>query len=212
MIAFFLLAPTAMLTCEATKWVVWVVVIGSFIVRGALRLAERAVTEALSERLVDKVASIGPTIAFPHALIREALNAGSDETSDAELHLRIAEALDEDLEAEPSELARHYGLAVAVAGPERVIAAYEAAAQAAAEAHDHEQAAAQLRRALSLIPESEGAARAPLSWPDVRARIRELPPRRRRPRIRQSLLPLVGRRMRRRREKRFWRPTPRRTE
>jgi class 3 adenylate cyclase len=124
--------------------------------------AERAVTEALSERLVDKLASTRPTIAFPHALIREALIAGSDEASDAELHLRIAEALQEDPEAEPSELARHYGLAVAVAGPERAIAAYEAAALAVAEAHDHEQAAAQLRSALSLIPESEVAARAPL--------------------------------------------------
>lgn len=124
--------------------------------------AERAVTEALSERLVDKVAAKRPTIAFPHALIREALSASSDEATGAELHLKIAEALQEDPEAEPAELARHYGVAVAVAGPERAIAAYQAAALAAAEGHDHEQAAGQLRSALALLPESDLTARAPL--------------------------------------------------
>jgi class 3 adenylate cyclase len=124
--------------------------------------AERAVAEALSERLVNKVAAKRPTIAFPHGLVREALTAGSDEATGAELHLAIAEALEEDPAAEPAELARHYGLAVAVAGPERAIAAYQAAAQAAAEGHDHEQAATQLRSALNLLAESDLAARAPL--------------------------------------------------
>jgi hypothetical protein len=38
--------------------------------------AERAVQEALSERLVDDVVALRPTIAFPHALVREALIAG----------------------------------------------------------------------------------------------------------------------------------------
>jgi tetratricopeptide (TPR) repeat protein len=124
--------------------------------------AQRAVSEALSERLVDEVASARATIAFPHALIREALSAGSDEASGARLHLAIARALEEDPDAEPAELARHYGLAVAVDGPERAIGAYQAAALAAAARHDHEQAAAQLHKALALLPEGDAGARAPL--------------------------------------------------
>ena len=85
----------------------------------------------LRRQLLERAEAEGTTTS---ALIREALIAGSDEASDAVLHLRIAEALQEDPEAEPSELARHYGLAVAVAGPERAIAAYEAAALAVDEA------------------------------------------------------------------------------
>ncbi len=85
--------------------------------------AARAVEQALSERLVDKVPAAQPTIAFPHALIREALAASTDEATRSELHLAIARALERDDDAEPAELARHYGLAVAIAGPERAIAA-----------------------------------------------------------------------------------------
>ncbi len=124
--------------------------------------SERAVSEALTERLVDEVDSARPTIVFPHAVIREALTARSEGAGRSRLHLAIAEALEEDPEAEPAELARHYGLAVAIAGPEHAIAAYQAAALVAAEEHDHEQAAAQLHTALNLIPESDPAARAPL--------------------------------------------------
>ena len=124
--------------------------------------AERAVAQALSERLVDEVAAARPTIAFPHALIREALTAGAADATRARLHFAVAEALEDDPEAEPAELARHYGQGVAVAGPERAIAAYETAAVAAAGGHDHEQAAAHLRSALALIPKSDLTARAPL--------------------------------------------------
>ncbi len=121
--------------------------------------AERAVTAALSERLVDEVPAPEPTIAFPHALVRETLIASSEEAALARLHLAIAEALEAEPEAEPAEVARHYGLSVALAGPEPAIAAYRAAARAAAAAHDHEQAAAQLQCALSLLPENDLAAR-----------------------------------------------------
>jgi len=124
--------------------------------------SERVVAEALSERLVDIVASSRPTIAFPHMLVREALAAVDDEASLAHLHHRIAEALEGDPDVEPAELARHRGLAVTVAGPEAAIGAYRAAALAAAEGHDHEQAAAQLRRALSLVPTNDLLTRAPL--------------------------------------------------
>lgn len=123
--------------------------------------AERAVQEALSERLVDDVAATEPTIAFPHALVREALIAGTGDAAAARLHLAIAKALEGDAGAEPAELARHYGLSVELAGPEPAIAAYRAAAAVAAEAHDHEQAASHIQSALSLLPEAALAERAP---------------------------------------------------
>jgi eukaryotic-like serine/threonine-protein kinase len=122
--------------------------------------AERAVQEALSERLVNDVVAAEPTVAFPHALIREALIAGTSDAAQARLHLAIAQVLEKDPTAEPVELARHYGLSVELAGPEAPIAAYRAAANAAADAHDHEQAAAQLQCALSLLPGDDLGARA----------------------------------------------------
>jgi class 3 adenylate cyclase/tetratricopeptide (TPR) repeat protein len=123
--------------------------------------AARAVREALSERLVDDVAAAEPTIAFPHALVREALIAGMGDAAAARLHLAIAKALERDADTEPAELARHYGLSVELAGPEPAIAAYRAAATAAAEAHDHEQAVSHIQSALSLLPEAALAERAP---------------------------------------------------
>jgi class 3 adenylate cyclase/tetratricopeptide (TPR) repeat protein len=122
--------------------------------------ATDAVGEALSERLVDDVPAAQPTIAFPHALVREALIAGTGEADRARLHLAIAEALEGEPEAEPAELARHFGLAVELTGPQSAIAAYRAAAAAAADGHDHEQAAAHMQSVLALQPEDGSAARA----------------------------------------------------
>lgn len=122
--------------------------------------AERAVRQGLAESLVDEVAAVQPTIAFPHALVREALVAGTGEAARARLHLAIARALDSNPGAEPAELARHYGLAVELAGPQPAIAAYRTAAMAAAAGHDHEQAAAHIASAVSLLPESDLAERA----------------------------------------------------
>jgi len=124
--------------------------------------ADRAVEEALSERLVEDVATAQLTIAFPHALIREALLAGAGDAVQARLHLAIARALEEEPGAEPTELARHHGLAVAVAGPEPAIAAYQAAAVTAAADHNHEQAANHMRSALALLPDGDLPARAPV--------------------------------------------------
>lgn len=118
-----------------------------------------AVAQALSEHLVDEVPAVKPTVAFPHALIREALAAGIESAERARLHLAIARALEADTDAEPAELARHYGLAVALTGPERACAAYRAAAGAAAATHDHEQAAVLLRSALALLAKRDPAAR-----------------------------------------------------
>jgi eukaryotic-like serine/threonine-protein kinase len=123
-------------------------------------VAERAAHDALSERLVEDVATAEPTIAFTHALVREALIAETGDAARARSHLAIARALEEDPAAEPAELARHYGLSVELAGAEPALAAYRAAAASAAEGHDHERAAAHLRRALSLLPEGDLAATA----------------------------------------------------
>ncbi|HET7574063.1 MAG TPA: AAA family ATPase, partial [Solirubrobacterales bacterium] len=121
--------------------------------------AERAVTEAISERLVDDVPAAEPTIGFPHALVREALAAGASGAAQARLHLAIAEALKGDPEAEPAELARHLGLAVELTGTDPAVAAHRAAAAAATTAHDHEQAASHWRAVLELISEDDLASR-----------------------------------------------------
>ena len=124
--------------------------------------ARAAVRQALSERLVDEVAAAQPTIAFPHALVREALSAETGDAASARLHLAIARALEKDPEAEPAELARHFGLTVSVIGPEAAIAAYSAAATAAATGHDHEQAASHLRSILPLLPAEDQAGLGPV--------------------------------------------------
>src|SRR5689334_1163624 len=122
--------------------------------------AERAVRDALSERLVEEVASTEPTIAFPHALVREALVAEVSDAARMRLHLAVARALEEDPAAEPAELARHYSLCAELVGAKPALEALRAAATNAAEGHDHEAAAAHLRKLLSLLKEDDLAARA----------------------------------------------------
>jgi class 3 adenylate cyclase len=124
--------------------------------------AEGATRDALSERLVEDVATAEPTIAFTHALVREALIAEMNEAGRARLHLAIARALEETPDPEPAELARHYGLAVELTGTEPALAAHRAAATKAAAGHDHEAAAAHLRQLLSLLPGDDLPARAPI--------------------------------------------------
>ncbi|HEX5376417.1 MAG TPA: AAA family ATPase, partial [Solirubrobacterales bacterium] len=126
------------------------------------KAAEHAARDALSERLAEEVATAEPTIAFTHALVREALIAEMNDAGRARLHLAIARALEETPDPEPAELARHYGLAVELAGTEPAMAAHRAAAAKAAAGHDHEAAAANLRQLLSLLPADDLAARAPI--------------------------------------------------
>ncbi|MGN6188140.1 MAG: ATP-binding protein, partial [Conexibacter sp.] len=80
--------------------------------------ADRAVAEALAERLVDELPAARPAIAFPHALVREALTARASGAARARLHLAVAQALEADADAEPAELARHHRLAAPIRGPE----------------------------------------------------------------------------------------------
>jgi len=124
--------------------------------------AAAAVQAALSERLVNEVPATHPTIAFPHALVREALAARTGDAGRAHLHLAIARVLEQNPDTEPSELARHCDLAVPMTGPAPALAAHKAAAAAAAARHDHEQAAAHLRSALALVPADDAPVRAGL--------------------------------------------------
>jgi hypothetical protein len=110
-----------------------------------------AIAEAVAERLVDELPADEPAMAFPHALIREALLADLHGAERARLHLAIAEALEQEAEPEPTEVARHRALAVSLTGPEPAVSAHRHAASAAAVKHDHEQAAVQLRGALALV-------------------------------------------------------------
>lgn len=122
---------------------------------------ERAARDAVAERLVEDVATAEPRIAFTHALVREALIAEASPADIARLHLAVARALEEEPAAEPAELARHYGLAVELAGPDPAIAAHRAAAAIAADSHDHEGAAVHLRQVLSLLPATDLSVRGP---------------------------------------------------
>jgi class 3 adenylate cyclase len=119
------------------------------------RGAEEAVMEALAERLIEDVPAPTPTIAFPHALVREALIGATEPAARGRLHLAIADALEEESATEAAEIARHRGLAAPLGGAEPAIVAYLRAASVAAAEHDHEQACRHLRVALSLLPEDD---------------------------------------------------------
>jgi SCP-2 sterol transfer family len=121
--------------------------------------AAAAVAEAVAERLLDELPAVEPAVAFPHALIREALLAELHGTASARVHLAIAEALEQEAEPEPTEVARHRALAVAITGPEPAVRAHRHAASVAAVKHDHEQAAVQLRGALALVAAEDRATR-----------------------------------------------------
>lgn len=119
----------------------------------------RALAEGLDEHLVYEPVAAEPAIGFPHALVREALLARGGEAATARVHLAIARALELEGDAEPAELARHFGLAGELAAVDTRIVAHRAAAAAAAAAHDHEQAVEHLQRLLALLPESDSALR-----------------------------------------------------
>ena len=67
--------------------------------------ARAAVAQAVAERLVDEAPTLEPTVAFPHALIREAFAAMPEPVAAARLHHEIAEALAADDGSEPADLA-----------------------------------------------------------------------------------------------------------
>ena len=124
--------------------------------------AAAAVAEAVAERLVDELPARDPAVAFPHALIREALLAELHGVASARLHLAIAEALEHEEDPEPTEVARHRALAVSITGPGPPASAHRHAASAAAVKHDHEQAAVHLRGALALVAADDRATRSAL--------------------------------------------------
>ena len=109
-----------------------------------------AVSEAVAQRLIDEEPALEPTVVFPHALVREALLGLRTDAERARLHHAIAEQLAERPATEPGELARHRELAAPVTGPGPAVAAHRLAADAAARAGAHDEAADHLDAALRL--------------------------------------------------------------
>jgi hypothetical protein len=109
------------------------------------------VAEAVAERLIDEEPALAPRVAFPHALIREALLGLRTPAERARLHHAIAGLLAVSADTEPGELARHRELAAPVAGPGPAVAAHRLAAEASARAGAHDAAADHLDAALRLM-------------------------------------------------------------
>ena len=119
--------------------------------------------------LIEEILSRSIAYRFTHELVRRALYDRLSGPRRAELHLRVAEAL-EGAHRSPAgpvlaDLAHHFTVAAALGGRERAITYNLLAAEAATAALDHDEAAARLRTALELgidgeRRQAEGAARA----------------------------------------------------
>lgn len=130
---------------------------------------DAAVAEAVSERLVDEEPAVESRVAFPHALVREALLGLRTEADRARLHHAIAEQLAQRPATVSGELARHRELAAPITGPAPAIAAHRLAANAAARAGAHDRAADHLDAALRLAgPRHTGRAELLLGIGDQR--------------------------------------------
>jgi DNA-binding SARP family transcriptional activator/DNA-binding CsgD family transcriptional regulator len=104
--------------------------------------------------LIEEIPSHSIAYRFTHELVRRALYDRLSGARRAELHLRVAEAL-EGAHRSPAgpvlaDLAHHFTVAAALGGRERAITYNLLAAEAATAALDHDEAAARLRTALDL--------------------------------------------------------------
>lgn len=100
-------------------------------------------------------AAAGGAYRFTHELVRRAVVDRLPSARRAELHLRVAEALEGLGAAGTADLAHHFGRAAAAGGRERALLHGLAAARSAAAASAHDAAVAHLARVLSLDPASE---------------------------------------------------------
>jgi DNA-binding CsgD family transcriptional regulator/tetratricopeptide (TPR) repeat protein len=113
-----------------------------------------ALEQAISHGMIEEVPSRGLDYRFTHELVRRALYDRIPGLRRAELHLRVAEALElahrdgETLGL--AELAHHFGAAAAVDGPRRAIEYSLLAGRAALQALDFDQAAVLFSSALEL--------------------------------------------------------------
>jgi len=101
---------------------------------------------------LDALVDDGQRCSFVHALVSEVLYAELPPLTRAQLHARIAEAMDRSAAGATrlAERASHWARAVPVSGPEPALAAALAAADEATAQLAHEQAASHLERAAQL--------------------------------------------------------------
>jgi tetratricopeptide (TPR) repeat protein len=113
-----------------------------------------AVDEATSQGLLEELPETVPAYRFTHELVRRAVYDRITGVRRAELHLRFGEALEHVYATDPTpvlpELAHHFTLAVAVAGPARAVDYNLRAAAAAVATSAFDEGAARLSAALEL--------------------------------------------------------------
>jgi class 3 adenylate cyclase/DNA-binding CsgD family transcriptional regulator/tetratricopeptide (TPR) repeat protein len=118
-----------------------------------------ALDEAVGAGTIEEVPGPGLAHRFTHELVRRALADGLTGLRRAELHLRVAEALERVHPTVPArvlpDLAHHFTLAAAVAGAERAVRYNVRAAEAATGALAFEDAAARLSTALEIGVEDD---------------------------------------------------------
>ena len=114
-----------------------------------------ALDEAVHSGLIEELSSRGLAYRFTHELVRRALYDGLTAVRRAELHLRVAEALERSGERSGrglADLAHHFAAAAPFGGAERGVEYNVLAARAAGAALAFDEAAERLRVALELGP------------------------------------------------------------
>ena len=108
--------------------------------------------EALASRVIEELPQAADRYQFTHALIQETLAQELSTTRKVRLHARMAEALEElygaDAEAHAAELAYHFGEAVTVTGPNKLVEYSMLAGERALAGYAHKEALDHFQRAL----------------------------------------------------------------
>ena len=111
-----------------------------------------ALAAAESLAMIEPASPPGVAYRFAHELVRRAVVDRMPTPRRAELHLRVAEALEALGSAGAADLAHHFTAAAGVGGRERAVEYGVAAAREAAAAAAHEAAAEHLARVVDLVP------------------------------------------------------------
>src|SRR5262249_7537619 len=109
-----------------------------------------ALDEAVRNGMLEELSSPVLAYRFAHELVRRALYDRLSGLRRAELHLRVAEALERHSRRTLADLAYHFAAAAPIGGAERAVKYNVLAGRAAAEALAFDEAAARLRTALDL--------------------------------------------------------------